>query len=258
MRMNDKTTNRPGKSPGFTLVEMLIGLSIFSVIALVLYSAFWNAIKIQQKTERMNRISRQTLWGIEQMARDLENMVPYRYEDSYPGKKGQGHRYPDERAFKGSADRISLIKATDEGLKVVNYSLRPPERGVIHRTVVGKKVSRPDTIIVRQEETFEADYLVREEKLFIDYLSDHASPQQGEEDVLSITVQRGGLRFYYAYLRGDENSQEIIWKENWEEQSFPLMVRIEVTFLAPGEDRGIRVLTREVWIPTGTWGKEDI
>ncbi len=68
------------------MIEALLGLAIFSVIAVTLYSTFWSGIQIDQRLE--DRIYRQASWALEGMARELQNATIYDFSSSYPDING--------------------------------------------------------------------------------------------------------------------------------------------------------------------------
>jgi prepilin-type N-terminal cleavage/methylation domain-containing protein len=98
---------------GFTLVEMLLGLSIFALVAVVCYSIFSNGIRINDRAAKSEALYREMNWSLDALALDLENMVPYE------GNKGNWS------AFEGSEKSLSLALPTKDGLKKIRYSLKP-------------------------------------------------------------------------------------------------------------------------------------
>ncbi len=232
---------------GFTLIEMLLALSIFSIIALGLYGVFWNAIQINQRSKIMNGIYREARWSMERMAKDLENMVSYHF----------GSGYPNEKSFKSEEEKIVFVTVGKEGLKVVSYYLEPPESVSIHKTEIGRTTARNEKIIMRYERKENVDFLVREEHSLIDYLQFEPT-DSSEKEVLSIHIKNEGLKFLFAYRERSEGQGTIVWNESWNENYLPYGVRVEMTFVTGLKGEEEAVLTRDVFIPTGAWGEHKI
>ena len=116
----------------FTLIELLLGLSIFSVVSLCLYASFSTGIHLSRRSEKNNKIYREIRWALEQMSLDLENAVFYDFSNSYPGKL----------SFIGEDEKISFLLPSDEGLKVVSYYHMKPSESKIHQTLIGKTYSK--------------------------------------------------------------------------------------------------------------------
>ena len=229
---------KPIKS-GFTLIELLLGLIIFSVVGLTIYTTFSAGISLSHRSEKGGEVYREIKTTFNLMTKELENMAPYNFSESYPGQK----------AFTAKENEITFILPTAKGLKVVRYHLADPEETSIQKTIIGQTYSRNVSGVVNLEEISRIKYLVREEADFKDYL------QSGLDDalveILATHVEEDGLKFSYAYLEG-EKEENIVWKNEWDSDYIPLGVRIEINFL-PAEGGNIP-LTKDILIPTGYFG----
>lgn len=210
---------------GFTLLEVLLGLSIFLIISAGLYTALIQGIKIQQRTEQKNIINREATRIMGQLTRDLENMIYYDFSNSYPFL----------RPFQGKDNRLSLILVKDSRLKVISYYLEPKSSGS------------------SQEESC----LIREETPFWESLQT-ASKINGEAKILGSHLKAQSLRFWYAYLEKNGNEPQFIWNNSWEEQFVPAGVRIDFVLFEPQLPQDSFVIRKEVFIPTGSWGNEPL
>ncbi len=245
-RLYVKTRFIASSEKAFTLLELLLGLAIFTVIATSLYSTLWHGIKINQRAEQSNSLYREARWAMERIGQDLEKMVFYNFVDSYEDKK----------AFEGDDEEITFIVAEENGLRVVRYHLGKPDFGSIHKTVVGSRSSRMGSIVVRSETTSDAKFLLREEMSFVESL-ESSSRKKEEAEILSIRVKKNGLKFFYAHQAGDKDNPEIKWKDEWEYEHLPFGIRVEMTFLKDNPDHDDLVLTRDILIPTGSLGEEE-
>jgi type II secretory pathway pseudopilin PulG len=225
----------------FTLLELLLGLSIFALISLCIYSVFSGGLQLNDRSQRQGEIYREARWSLTLMAKELENMVPYDFANSYP----------DLAPFVGGKDSISFILSTGEGLKVVGYYLASPQRDAIFQTIIGSTYSKNVTVTNKFVESTQAQYLVRSEKDFVAYLNDQ-SLEDAEIEVISQNVKDGGLRFSYGFLQ-DEESTVVFWQDSWSFNDIPLNVRIEIDFLYPEEER-VLTTQRDVLIPPGYLG----
>ena len=107
-------TDKPNK--GFTLLELLVALTIFSLISVTVYSSLTSMITTREhlKTDSEQLQALQTAWRI--IGRDIEQAVDRpvrsRYEEELPALRWTG-----KRAFSASSNpvvrhRASLILAT--------------------------------------------------------------------------------------------------------------------------------------------------
>ncbi|HOW35222.1 MAG TPA: prepilin-type N-terminal cleavage/methylation domain-containing protein [Candidatus Omnitrophota bacterium] len=232
---------------GFTLIEVLLGLSIFSIIAVSLYGTLDSALRLSRRSDDVNGIYREARWALDQIAGDLERMRAFNFANSYPKLT----------AFSGNSDKISFVSATDTGLKVISYYLELPDQTTVHKVVIGGHTNKNRSLTVRYEEKFVLYSLVREEKLFTDYLTDNAQAKV-EKDILSPHIQEGSLSFSFAYLEGQEEDEKITWKDSWEKPYTPSGVRIKATFIKPGKVKQPIVFTKDVYIPSGYLTEENL
>ena len=149
------------KKNGFTLIELILAISIFAIIGLTVYSIFASSIKISAYSEGQGDVYRQSRWILDLMSRELEAAVNYDFSNSYE----------DLSPFSGNKDEIRFLIRTDEGLKSVKYYLILPESSQIHEVVIGKKYKKNVDIDLENETAEQDYYLVREEKSFVDFLN---------------------------------------------------------------------------------------
>lgn len=229
---------------GFTLIEVLLGLTIFSIIALSLYSTFHSGIEINKRSEEDNKVYREARWLLDRLAKDLENMSSYDFANSYPSL----------RAFNGDENRLSLVLPTEEGLKVVSYLLQSPQQDTVFKTIIGRHTKRNVSFISRFEERLNLDLFVRKESSFADYLQ--TEPDKDiEEEILSTSVKEGSLKFSYAFLEGEGENAKITWRDSWKEKYLPSGVRIQITLVKSGRLPEPVTMERDIYIPTGYLGR---
>jgi len=231
------------KNQAFSLIEMLIGLSIFSVISVTLYGAYSSGIKLNQRAQHINKIYREARWTMDSIEKDLEHMVFYDYSASYP----------DLMSFVGSPERLTFLTVQPEGLVTVSYYLQEPDYGTVHQVVIKKATKKNVTIVTKIEEKEGIKFLVRKEIPFVDYVQ--KDEDLGESEIISSRIQEEGIKFSYAMLQGEEKT-ELLWIEQWSQAQSPAGVRVELTFASEKGKGNSVYLKRDIFIPTGSWGEK--
>jgi type II secretion system protein J len=95
---------------GFTVVEIILVVFIFSLVALAVYRVLAVAMKANDNVQAQSETFRALMATFHLIEHDLNNMVPYDFGvDS------------ELRAFSGDAHAIRMIVPTENGLKVVRY-----------------------------------------------------------------------------------------------------------------------------------------
>ena len=220
---------------GFTLIEVLLGLSIFSIIALCLFSAFRGAMQIKQKSDDQNTILREARWAFLRMNQDLKNMARYDFSGSVP----------QMRACAGARDKISFLKLSDQGLRVVSFYLAPPEKIFVHKILIRSKHRGNQKTVLTAQENSPTMLLIREEIPLIDYWQGKESSLEDKE-ILSADIKRDGLEFFYA----QETPEETIWKALWDQNDLPSGVRVRLSFQVQNSQKILELL-EDVFISSG-------
>ena len=155
---------------GFTLLEVLLGLTIFGMIAACVYSTFAGGIRLSRSAERQGKVYREARWALDVISKDLENMIPYDFSNSYK----------DRQAFEGSEDKITFFLPGKDGLRVVSYFLASDDPGAIYKIIIGRTYSKNVTVTNQdQAGGIRVDTLIRKERSFADYLN-------GDQDRKSV------------------------------------------------------------------------
>lgn len=239
---------RKRKGRGFTLVELLLALTIFAIVAATVYNTFASGLKLQERSSGRHKIYQEARWAMSVMARDLEQLIQYDFSRSYPELK----------SFVGSSDKWQGIVPSAQGLTLVRYHLQELPQGSVYQTIVGEKYSGNKTVVVSlREEAQRPQMLIREESPLVDYFRGVSASAESQSDVLCAHIKEGSLKFYYPYA-ADEEAARIEWKQEWPSDSIPQAVRVEWTFLPSEKHQEPFTLNRVIHIPTGVLGKEKL
>ncbi len=228
---------------GFTLVELLIALTIFSVISLGLYSTFSSGISVWRRSEDANRIYQEARLALEQMAREIKSVVAYDFSD----------KYPEIKAFEGDENKFSFLIAANSGLKRVSFVLKEPGQIHISETKVNYQKEMPSSIIARfQGEEVRLMNLVKQEISLAESLGSQ-EPKSEDESTLTALVVPGGLSFNYANVGLREGETDISWENSWKQNNiFPAGVKINLMLANPKKPNEVVSFSKTVFIPSGT------
>ena len=217
----------------FTLLDVLLGLLIMSVVMTSIYALFSVSIRLFQKAKKAGEVYQEARWVFMQITQDIENMRPYDFSGSYPGKLD----------FSGDSGGISFIRSSGGELKVIRYYLMLPERDKVHQVVVLDKDAALKSIVVSSDE--EVYELIREEQSLKDYLQPE-NESSAVRNVWSSGIRKDGLKFLFGKV-DYEGGGALIWESRWESSSWPVMLRIE---MGPWARQEV-VLAKSVFIPSG-------
>jgi len=229
----------------FTLIELLLGLSIFSIIALCVYSTFSGGIRLAGISQDQTKIYRDIRLTLNLIEKELENAVGYDFSGSYP----------EIPAFKGDSDQITFLLGSDEGLKAVSYYLVPPESGTIHKILIGKTHSKNIAIDMDYRQETSAHYLVRKERSFADYVNNDRD-ENAEVEIISMEVERDGIQFRFGYEESEADGT-LSWTNNWDSKGIPRFVTVEINFILDEKKDRIFTVKKDMVIPSGTLVQEE-
>lgn len=205
--------------PSFTLIELLIALSIFAVVAVTLYSAFFAGVSVWKRSGDTSGSYQDISAVFDDIARDLKNAV-YFSKDEESGY-----------AFMGAPGKIAFMTLEER---------------------VGARM-KPCREIARLSYYFDdtADEFIKKRadiSLGFDIV-------KAEKDVLLRGVE--DFRFEYCYYSGDED-EPYIWQDEWSDEDARIPRGIRITAVMNGVKRGDGAsrITRVIFIPTGVLGKK--
>lgn len=228
-----------------TLVELFLALSIFSVVAVSLYTVFFAGLTLHKKSVTLGDFSSGAQQVLDTLSLDLENMVLYRH----PGTAQTAVK----GAFTGNKESLSFILPTASGLKKVRYYLSSLDEEHIHQVLMGQHTKK--NIPVRTGDITEKriHLLIREETPFSE-AGEHQENLDAQIKILSEHIQEGSLKFSYARI-DNRNNSSFVWDDLWAQAFNPAAVRIEITLRHPKEKRPL-VIRKDIFIPRSLLGKQ--
>jgi len=143
---------------------------------------------------------------------------------------------------------------TDQGLRVVRYSLQEPAQTRVHKVIVGGTRSKLDTVVADRVERVAVQYLTRSSiplKLGHDVQAAEKEMDAQPEvvEVLSTRVLANSLKFSFAYLGSGETGSDLVWKEEYSASELLRGVRVEFRLLNPQPGQPVILVQKDILIP---------
>ena len=173
----------------FTLLEVLVGVALFAIVAVSLYQTFHTLWNLSERTSAANAIARELRWVIDRIGHDLDNLVDYK---DVAGSLEQA-------SFQGETNRMSFFVHTPVGIKQVVYFLETP---------------RPDADRV---------YLCRKTVSLKELHRPGASPENDIEVLTDLLENKSSLSFQFANNNGGS------WESSWSATDLPSGVSLGIT-----------------------------
>jgi len=203
-------------SPGFTLLELLISLTIMGLIVVVVFGAFRVGVRAWEKGEKDVEIH--------QRQRIVLNLVKSQLTSIFVHKVGSGSRKPfflkgDKKSIE-FLSYVSIAPGNRPGLVYVKYVVKPENEDEKERLVFYEKNFVP------QDKEKREDLGELDEGDFLTLIS----------DVHSIG---------FEYLKGQGGEEILEWEETWDpdkDKGFPRAVM--VTLMVDADTAPIKMIIR--------------
>ncbi len=204
---------------GFTLLELLIAVVIFSIVAVVLYSSFHTGIRILRRSESAMEFHQDLRLVTEELSLDLRNtLLASLYEEPIETPVEEEE---EERAvyyFIGEAKKFSFVTLKGRDICNVTYFLKGGE--------VGGNLMR-----------------------ITQYQGRGFATRPDETEALLSGI--GDMEVSYSFEGEDEDSPPI-WRNEWDqEERVPLGVKINLKLKGLGS---LTEFTKTVYISVGALG----
>jgi prepilin-type N-terminal cleavage/methylation domain-containing protein len=221
----------------FTLLEVLLAVSITSIILVCVYTTFWSGMRINARSERDSKIYREVRWSFDLMKKDIGNMVFYDFSNSYP----------DKMPFLGKNDEMTFIEPSEDGLKVIRYYLSTQAQGKVHKVTIGQTYKNNVDMVIRSDEaSYRKMFLIREEIPFVDFLSN--STEGLKQEIISDQIRENSLSIQYGDIK-DKNASEVTWTQEWHAPNLPKEIKVTMDFIVGEKKARTLSLTKEIFVP---------
>jgi len=219
----------PRNDAGFTFIELIIAVMIFTIVAVSIYSTFSAGIKVWLKTSPMIEENQALRVFFTTASLDLRNIIPY-YEKSLN---------PQASSFAPTSFSVSEEKLNFEG--------GPDRMSFITVIAVSDPVSG-----LRYEParvTYLYDKAAKTVKRLVATKAEGLKEEKAKESEVLAGVEEKDFKLEYCYKEAlSQIDYEYEWKDTWEgkknEQDLPRGVRIKA-----GEFK------KTIFIPTGKLGE---
>jgi prepilin-type N-terminal cleavage/methylation domain-containing protein len=227
---------------GFTLIELLLGLGLFAIIGLIVYSTFATGVRLSRTFDVENEVYREARLSFDLISKELENMAPYNFSGSYPEKS----------SFQGTSDHLKFLIFDNGSFKFIQYLLERPTDSRIYQTIIGSTYARNVSTTLTDQLNQKINYLIREEVDFFDGIKE-TPDKKAEFEIISTHVVEESLKFSYGYFESDQ-ATELSWKNEWDLKYLPRVVRIELDYLMTDSEKSDKTqqtlhFSRDILLP---------
>ena len=217
--------HKPSTQKGFTLLELILSISILSLVLVTIYGTLSMGSRTWEKGERdIEKIQRERV-VMNLLARAIKSTFPYKVTPS------ERDTHKEFYAFDGKKDSISFVSTTP---------LKGEKGGLSWLTFW---VEDDEGLVVVEQDALRTD--IFEEKESMD---------KDEMEVLDQQVTAIQFEYYKLKSGKTEGEGEGEWEEKWDaekEGTLPNAVKVELTFEEEGreEDSEGEVYTKELITP---------
>lgn len=210
--------------PAFTLIELLIAVSIFATISVVLYSCFRGGIISWRRVDSEGAFQQEIRHAMDMMSEDFKNML-----------------FLSNLPFQGTAQETAFVTTTTLGGDTdinagrVSYYLLPDEEDAA------------SSILARRAETIKNALRTEESE---------EEESQDEKTRGADWLLEGILELKFSYLLatqiGNEPGEmEYEWLDFWDEdEALPMGIKVDILLSSKKEERSKR-FSKRIWIPSG-------
>lgn len=214
------------KKIGFTFIELIVAVMIFSIIAVSVYSVFRAGVRLWHRTNPLIQANQSTRYFFNTISSDLKNSVSYNAIS--PGFKTFGSSGKKDVNFEGEKQKISFITLID-----VSGS------GMLSHT----ELARVTYYFDRTKKTVKRAVATKAEGFSEDY--DKAT------DILN-DIDDKNFGFEYCYkMTSSPTEYDYEWKDAWSDEDrdkgrIPRGIKVKAG-----------VYSKTIFIPTGRLGGPD-
>ena len=207
-----------GRRSGFTMVELLISLTIFATVAIALYTAFSLGVSVWRRTESGIDLHQDVRVKLERVAKDLRNAVVY----SGIPFEGDGSRLAFASLVMHSGPEAE--RRYPRVCKVV-YSVETDEES-------GNALTR---VLAGSESGFDEEAATADRESFIN------------------NVEEFSVKYAYA----GEDPAEYDWRQDWGGEGLPRGIEIDLSINDASDEKDALTFKKRIFIPVGALGETE-
>lgn len=214
------------KKKGFTFIELIVAVAIFSIIAVSVYSVFRAGVRLWYRTNPLIQANQSTRFFFNTISSDLKNSVSYNAIST--GLKTFGSSEERRANFEGGEQKISFMTLVDVS-----------GAGALPHTELARVVYSFD----RSKKTVKRAVATKAEG----FSEDHANAA----DLLN-DIDDKNFGFEYCYkMTSSPTEYDYEWKDAWSDEDrdkgkIPRGVKVKAG-----------VYSKTIFIPTGRLGGKD-
>jgi prepilin-type N-terminal cleavage/methylation domain-containing protein len=225
------------KIGGFTLVELLLGLTIGAIIGVSVYNMFWSAMKLDEKWRYVHENYMEVLLAGQALTHDLENAVSLDLSASYPNAV----------IFDGQESEFSFLTQTPMGIKRVHYYSGLPGQKLVKR-MIGRVVN-PSSRQSYTNESSPVEFLLRQENSLADWLNETGDDTSAQ--IMAAGFKKGSFNCRYAPFAKNLHmlgSQAITFTNTWDEKGLPMEVSCGFVLYDPRKPQAGLVFQKDIFL----------
>lgn len=212
----------------FTIIELILGLGLFAVIGLIVYSTFTIGIRLSRSFDVENEVYREVRLTFDLMSQELENMLVYDFSGSSL----------ENSELRGDQHKIKFLAVVKDELKFIQYSLSKPAESRIYQTIIGDTYAKNVSTTLVNQYNQKINYLIREERRFLDAFEE-TPVKKPDFEILSTHIQEDSLKFAYGYFENEKDA-ELTWRKDWNLQYLPKVIRVEFDYILDHTEKSKR------------------
>lgn len=191
-----------GKAPGFTLVEVMVTLTILGLIVLMIFGVFRLGLSAWEKGETAKEAYQEIRMISQLISQQIKSAVPYMIKT----KKAEGNYL----AFEGKASSLKFVSA-------LPIKSKQPEGFVFVTYEFKEGAERGGRLILYEQKVLNRDFFEEAQK---------------EESAIPLLEKVSAVRFEYFREEDPSKNQEEEWLEEWntkEEKRLPKALKMIIT-----------------------------
>lgn len=174
---------KPYLKKGFTLIEMIVVTTIFSLVGLGIISCFISGMKIWDRARHINRVRGNVLLTMEMMARELRQSVN-----------------TERVTFEGKERSVSFPTRTGHTISRVTYLFKSLHKGIFRQQLSLRDVVEEHEKAYQERKTLSADnffleylYFDKDDEVYL--WTDEWDEEDGIFSAVRLTIEADGEEF---------------------------------------------------------------